>query len=161
VNQPHPPHFASFPTRTPRLSLYNSIFYLHLRSIMNHSFHPPSVCPSMNLSPFHLPHTKTHQWGPHPSSVFQNKLCPPRGTHFTLGHPFLYLYISPQIIHYLLYKHLYFQSLHFLLSSSLMTCFTLATRNPCHPWLDHSLSSTLTGIIHIFRVLHRSLTSTL
>ena len=25
----------------------------------------------MNLSSFHLPHTETHQWGPHPSSVFQ------------------------------------------------------------------------------------------
>jgi hypothetical protein len=46
-------------------------FYLHLRGIMNPPFHPPSVCPSVNLSPFHLPHTGTRQWGPHPSSVFQ------------------------------------------------------------------------------------------
>jgi hypothetical protein len=38
---------------------------------MNPPFHPPSVCPSANLSSFHLPHTETHQWGPHPSSVFQ------------------------------------------------------------------------------------------
>jgi hypothetical protein len=73
ANQPHTPspHFASFPTRTPRLSLYGSIFYLHLRSIMNPPFHPQSVCPSANLPSFHLPHTETHQWGPHPSSVFQ------------------------------------------------------------------------------------------
>jgi hypothetical protein len=73
VNQPHTPspHFASFPTWTPRLSLYGSIFYLHLRSIMNPPFHPQSVCPSANLPSFHLPHTETHQWGPHPSSVFQ------------------------------------------------------------------------------------------
>jgi hypothetical protein len=30
------------------------------------------------------------------------------GIHFTLGHPFLYLYIFPKFIHYLLYKPLYF-----------------------------------------------------
>jgi hypothetical protein len=37
---------------------------------MNPPFHPPSVCPSANLSSFHLPHTETRQWGPHPSSFF-------------------------------------------------------------------------------------------
>jgi hypothetical protein len=163
MNQPHSPspHFSSFPTWTPRLSLYGSIFYLHLRSIMNPPFHPQSICPSAHLSSFHLPHTENHQWGPHPSLVLQKNFCPPWGAHFIPGHPFMYLYISPQIIHYLLYKCLYFQSLHFLLSSPLATCFLLATHNPCHPWLEHYLSSTLSGIIHIFRVLHRSFTSTL
>jgi hypothetical protein len=34
----------------------------------------------------------------------------------------------------------------------------LATRNPCHPWLEHHFSFTLTGIVYIFRVLPRSLT---
>jgi hypothetical protein len=34
-------------------------------------------------------------------------------------------------------------------------------RNPCHPWLEHYLSFTLAGIVHIFRVPHRSVTSTL
>jgi hypothetical protein len=53
------------------ISLWFYSFYLHLRRIMNPPFHPPSVCPSANLSSFHLPHTETHQWGPHPSSVFQ------------------------------------------------------------------------------------------
>jgi hypothetical protein len=74
VNQPHTPspHFASFPTWTPRLSLYGSILvYLHLRSLMNPPFHPQSIFPSANLSSFHLPHTETHQWDPHPSSFFQ------------------------------------------------------------------------------------------
>jgi hypothetical protein len=99
VNQPHTPspHFSIFPTQTPRLSLYGSIFYLHLCSIMNPPFHPQSVCPSANLPSFHLPHTETHQWGPHPSSVFQRTFCPMWATHITLGYPFLYLYISPQL----------------------------------------------------------------
>jgi hypothetical protein len=44
---------------------------------MNPPFHPPSVCPSANLSSFHLPHTETHQWGPHPSSVFQENSALP------------------------------------------------------------------------------------
>jgi hypothetical protein len=37
----------------------------------------------------------------------------------------------------------------------------LAKCNPCHPWLEHYSSATLAGIVHIFRVPHRSLTSTL
>jgi hypothetical protein len=53
------------------ISLWFYSFYLHPRRIMNPSFHPPSVFPSVNLSSFHLPHTETHRWGPHPSSVFQ------------------------------------------------------------------------------------------
>jgi hypothetical protein len=52
-------------------SLWFYSFYLHLRRISNPPFHPPSVFPSANLYPFHLPHTETHHWGPHPSSVFQ------------------------------------------------------------------------------------------
>jgi hypothetical protein len=52
------------------ITLWLCSFYLHLRRITNPPFHPPSVCPSANLSSFHLPHTETHQWGPHPSSVF-------------------------------------------------------------------------------------------
>jgi hypothetical protein len=44
---------------------------LHLRSSMNPPFHPQSVYPSANLPSFHLPHTETHPWGPHPSSVLR------------------------------------------------------------------------------------------
>jgi hypothetical protein len=163
VNQPHTPspHFSSFPTWTPRLSLCGSIFYLHLRSIMNPPFHPQSVCPSADLPSFHLPRTETHQWGPHPSLVFQDNSALPGARISHWGTRFCICTFLPKIIHYLLYKCCYYQSLHFLLSSLLATCFLLATRNPCHPWLEHYLSSTLVGIVHIFRVLHRSLTSTL
>jgi hypothetical protein len=38
---------------------------------------PPSVLPSANLYSFLLPHTETHQWGPHPSSVFQENSALP------------------------------------------------------------------------------------
>jgi hypothetical protein len=57
---------------------------------MNPPFHLQSVCPSVNLSSFHLPHTETHQWGPHPSSVSQEKSALPGalisrwGTHFCI-----------------------------------------------------------------------------
>jgi hypothetical protein len=115
VNQPHTLslHFASFPTWTPGLSLYGSIFYLHLRRIMSPSFHPHSVCPSANLPSFHLPHIETHQWGPHPSSVSQDNFSLP-GAHIShWGTRFCICTFLPKIIHYLLYKHLYFQSLHF------------------------------------------------
>jgi hypothetical protein len=161
VNQPHTLslHFASFPTWTPRLSLYGSIFYLHLRRIMNPSFHPHSVFPSANLPSFHLPHTETHQWGPHPSSVSQ-EILPSLGHAFHTGAPVsVFVHFSPKL--FIIYCTNAFISSHFLLSSLLATCFILATRNPCHPWLEHYLSSTLAGIVHIFRVLHRSLTSTL
>jgi hypothetical protein len=57
---------------------------------MNPPFHPQSVFPSANLPSFHLPHTETHQWGPHPSLVFQANYAlhgPPIshwGTHFCI-----------------------------------------------------------------------------
>jgi hypothetical protein len=162
VNQPYTLslHFASFPTWTPELSLYGSIFYLHLCRIMSPPFHPHSVFPSANLPSFHLPHTETHQWGPHPSSVSQDNSALPGARISHRDTRFCICTFFPKIIYYLLYKHLYFQSLHSL-SSPLVTCFLLATHNPCHPWLEHYLSFTLAGIVHTFRVFHRSVTSTL
>jgi hypothetical protein len=66
---------------------------------MNPPFHPPSVCPSANLSSFHLPHTETRQWGPHPSSVFQEIFALPGalfshwGTRFCICTSFPHLFI--------------------------------------------------------------------
>jgi hypothetical protein len=147
ANQPHTPspHFASFPTRTPRLSLLGSIFYLHLRSIMNPPFHPQSVCPSANLPSFHLPHTETHQWGPHPSSVFQANYAlhgPPIshwGTHFCICTflPNYSLFIVQTPLFFSRYITLFCR--HLWRPASLF----LASRNPCHPWLEHYLSSSL------------------
>jgi hypothetical protein len=125
MNQPHTPspHFARFPTRNPRLSLYGSIFYLHLRSIMNPRFHPQLVFPSANLPSFHLPHTKTHQWGPHPSSVFH--------AHYSLrGPPISHwgtrFYICTFLLNYLLFivqTPLFPIITLSFLSSPLATCF--------------------------------------
>jgi hypothetical protein len=144
INQPHTPsrHFASFPTQNPRLSLLGSIVYLHLRSIMNPPFHPQSVCPSVNLPSFHLPHTETHQWGPPPFISFPSKLCPTWATHITLGHPFLYLYISPQLFIISCTNALIF-SRYITLSVVTFGNLLLASCNPCHPWLEHYLSYSL------------------
>ena len=137
-----------------------SFLYLHLRRIMNPPFHPPSVCPSANLSSFHLPHTETRQWGPHPSSIFPKISTLPGALTSHWGTRFCILYIFPTFIHYLLYRRLHFPSFTFVVTVGDLLSF-LATRNPCHPWLEHCFSSTLAGLVHIFRVLHRSVTSTL
>jgi hypothetical protein len=104
---------------------------------MNPPFHPSSVCPSANLSPFHQPHTETRQWGPHPSSVSHDNSALLGACIFYTGAPvsvFVHFFPKLFIIYYLLYKHLYLQSVHSL-SSPLATCFFLAIRNPCHPWI--------------------------
>jgi hypothetical protein len=93
-----------------------SFLYLHLRRIMNPPFHPPSVCPSVNLSSLHLPHTETHQWGPHPSSFFSeiSALLGALISHW--GTRFCILHIFPTFIHYLLYRRLYFPSFTFVIT---------------------------------------------
>jgi hypothetical protein len=70
---------------------------------MNPPFHPPSVCPSVNLSSFHLPHTETRQWGPHPSSVSHDNsaLLGARISHW--GTHFCICTFLPKIIYYLLF----------------------------------------------------------
>jgi hypothetical protein len=158
--QPHTPssHFVGFPTWTPISSLSASVlFYLHIRRIMNPPFHPSSVGPSANLSSSHLPHTETRQWGPHPSLVFleisslPGAFIPHWGTHFCI------LYIFPTFIHYFLYKHLLLPAFAFVVTVDDLLSF-LATRNPCHPWLEHYFPFTPAGIVYIFRALPRSLT---
>jgi hypothetical protein len=123
ANQPHTPspHFASYPTQTPRLSLYGSLFYLHLHSITNPPFHPQSVCPSANLPSFHLPHTETHQWGSHPSSVFQENsaLRGPPISHW--GTRLCICTFLPKL--FVIYCTNTFISSYFILSSPLVTCF--------------------------------------
>jgi hypothetical protein len=75
---------------------------------MNPPFYPPSVFPSANPSPFHLPHTETCQWGPHPSSLFPEISALPGALMSHWGTCFCILYIFPTFIHYLLYKGLLF-----------------------------------------------------
>jgi hypothetical protein len=130
---------------------------------MNPPFHPPSVCPSANLSPFHQPHTETRQWGPHPSSVFHdNSALLGACIFFHWGTRFCICTFFPKlfIIYYLLYKHLYLQSVHSL-SSPLATCFFWPYATHVTLGLEQYLSLTLADIVHIFRVPSRSVTSTL
>jgi hypothetical protein len=108
---------------------------------MNPPFHPPSVCPSANLSPFHLPHTETRQWGPHPSSVFTT-FMPPLGHSLSTGAPVSVFCTSFPHLFFCCTNTFYYQPL--FLSSPLATCFLfLATRNSCHPWLEYSFSFSL------------------
>jgi hypothetical protein len=106
---------------------------------MNPPFHPPSVCPSVNLSSLHLPHTETHQWGPHPSSFFPEISALPGALTSHWGTRFCILHIFPTFIHYLLYRCLGFPSFTFDHHHS-RPAFLLATRNPCHPWLERYFS---------------------
>jgi hypothetical protein len=125
--------FASFPYGLPD-HLFMVLFFLPAPP----QDHEPSISSTISLpicEPIFISPTsyRNSPMGPPPFISFPRNFCPPWGTHFTLGHPFLYLYIFPQIIHYLLYKRLYFQSLHFLLSSPLVTCFLFGHMQPMSP----------------------------
>jgi hypothetical protein len=144
ANQPHTssPHFASFPYGLPD-QLFMVLFFLPAPP----QDHEPSISSTISLpicEPIFISPTsyRNSPMGPPPFISFPRNFFPPWGTHFTLGHPFLYLYIFPQIIHYLLYKRLYFQSLHFLLSSPLATCF-LFWPHATHVTLGWSIASHL------------------
>jgi hypothetical protein len=127
---------------------------------MNPPFHPPSVCPSANLYPFHLPHTETCQWGPHPSSFFHEVFALPGALISHWGTRFCICTFFPKLFHYFLYKHLYFTVI-YLCRHHWRPAFLLATRNPCHPWLKHYFPFLPADIVHIFRVSRRSVTTTL
>jgi hypothetical protein len=107
-----------------------SFFYLHLCRIMNPPFHPSSVFPSVNLSSFHLPHTETRQWGPHPSSVFYRISTLPGALISHWGTRFCICTFFPQIIHYVLYKRIFGS---FLLSSLMATYFPFGHMQPMSP----------------------------
>jgi hypothetical protein len=130
---------------------------------MNPPFHPPSVCPSANIPSFHLPHTETRQWGPHPSSVSHDNSALPGARISHWGTRFCICTFLPKIIYYLLFivQTPLLSVITFFVVNRWRPALFLATRNPCHPWLEHYLSFTLAGIVHIFRVPHRSVTSTL
>jgi hypothetical protein len=117
-----------------------SSFYLHLRRIMNPPSHPPSVCPSANLSSFHLPHTETRQWGPHPSSIFPTFL-PSLGHSFHNGAPVSVFCTSFPILFIISCTNtFYYQSL--LLSSLLATYFPFWL-HATHVTLGWSITSHL------------------
>jgi hypothetical protein len=122
------------------IALWFYSFYLHLRRIMNPPFHPPSVFPSANLSSFHLPHTETHQWGPHPSSVFQEISALPGALISHWGTRFCICTFFPKL--FIIYCTNTFIFSHFLLSSPLATCF-LFWPHATHVTLGWSIASHL------------------
>jgi hypothetical protein len=113
------------------ISLWFYSFYLHLRRIMNPPFHPPSVCPSANLSSFHLPHTETHQWGPHPSSVFQEISALPGALISHWGTRFCICTFFPNYSLFIVQTPLF--SVISFLSSPLATCFLFGHTQPMSP----------------------------
>jgi hypothetical protein len=92
------------------------------------------ICEPLSISPTSY---RNSPMGPPPFISFPATFCLPWGIHFTLGHPFLYfVHLSPFI---------------FLVQTPVITnlcfcrhhwrpAFLLATRNPCHPWLESSFS---------------------
>jgi hypothetical protein len=98
---------------------------------MNPPFHPPSVCPSANLSPFHLPHTETRQWGPHPSSVFEEISALPGALISHWGTRFCICTSFPNL--FIIYCTNAFIFSYLLLSSLLATCFPFGHTQPMSP----------------------------
>jgi hypothetical protein len=139
------------------IALCFSSFYLHLRRTMNPPFHPPSVFPSANLSSFHLPHTETRQWGPHPSSVFHEVFALPGALISHWGTRFCICTFFPKLFIIYCTNTFILQSFTFVVTVDGLLSF-LATRNPCHPWLEHYFPFSPAGIVYIFRTLPRSLT---
>jgi hypothetical protein len=160
VNQTHTssPHFASFPYGLPA-HCFMVMFFLpappqdHEPTISSTISLP--ICEPLFISPNSY---RNSPMRPPPFISCSRNLCPTWGTHFTLGHSFLYLYISPPMIHYFLYKRLFFFLVIAFCRHHWRPTFLLATRNQCHPWLEHYFSLSIIGIVHIFRVLPRSLT---
>jgi hypothetical protein len=117
---------------------------------MNPPFHPQSVCPSANFPSFHLPHTETHPWGPHPPPVLQANCALPRPTIFYWGTHFCICTLIP---YYLFIVQTPFVSSIYItfLSSPLATFFpflenathvALGWGTPYHlPLLTSSISS--------------------
>jgi hypothetical protein len=129
---------------------------------MNPPFHPQSICPSANFPSFHLPHTKTHPWGPHPPPVLQENCALPGPTILHWGTHFYICTLLPKLF-FIYCTNVIVSSSHITFSSSPLAKFFpfLEKCNPCHPWLGHYLSFILDEIVHIFRVPHRPLISAL
>jgi hypothetical protein len=100
VNQPHTssPHFASFPYGLPA-HCFMVMFFLPAPP----QDHEPTISSTISLpicEPLFISPTsyRNSPMRPPPFISCSRNLCPTWGTHFTLGHSFLYLYIStPQL----------------------------------------------------------------
>ena len=148
ANQTHTssPHFASFPYGLPNHRFMVMFFFTcnSAGSWTHHFIHHQFAHLRTYLHFTYLIQKLAN--GALTLHQFSWHFCLPWGIHFTLGHPFLYfVHFSPFI---------------FREQTPVVTnhCFcrhhrrpTLATRNPCHPWLEYPFSVSLVDIVHIFR----------
>jgi hypothetical protein len=116
---------------------------------MNPTFHPQMSFP-ISKSPSIPPTSyRNSPMGPPPFISFLNTLCPTWATHITLGQPFLYLYISPQL--FVIYCTNTFISSHYItfFSSPLATCFPLFFGQP------QPMSPLVGALLTIYPCRHR------
>jgi hypothetical protein len=99
--------------------------------------HEPTISPTISLpicEPIFISPTsyRNSPMGPPPFTSFPRNFCPPWGTHFTLGHPFLYfVHLSPIYSLFIVQTPFIFQSLR--LSSLLATYFPFGHTQPMPP----------------------------
>jgi hypothetical protein len=129
--------------------------------------HEPTISSTISLpirEPISISPTsyRNSPMGPPPFISFSNSALLGACIFFHRGTRFCICTFFPKlfIIYYLLYKHLYLQSVHSL-SSPLATCFFWPYATHVTLGLEQYLSLTLADIVHIFRVPSRSVTSTL
>jgi hypothetical protein len=102
------------------------------------------LCAPLFISPTSY---RNSPMGPPPFISFPRYSASPGAFILHWGTRFCILYIFP---HFFLYKHLLLQT--FVLVVTVGDLLSvLATRNPCHPWLEYSSSFSLVDIVHIFR----------
>jgi hypothetical protein len=131
ADQPHTssPHFASFP-----YGLLDHRFMVTFFLPAPPQDHEPTISSTISLptcEPIFISPTsyRNSPMGPPAFISFPRNFCPPWGTHFTLGHSFLYLYIFPTL--FLIYCTNAF------ISGSLLSSSLLATYFPFWPYATH------------------------
>jgi hypothetical protein len=87
------------------------------------------ICEPIFISPTSY---RNSPMGPPPFISFPRNFCPPWGTHFTLGHPFLYFVHLSHIYSLFIVQTPLFSS-YLLLSSPLATCFPFGHTQPMSP----------------------------
>jgi hypothetical protein len=121
---------------------------------MNPPFHPQSVCPSANFPSFHLPHTETHPWGPHPPPVLQANCALPGPTIFYWGTHFC---ICTLIRNYSLFccTNTFVSSIYITFLSSPLATFLANTTHVALGWgTPYHLPSTTSSIPSEYPIGH-------
>jgi hypothetical protein len=134
--------FANFPYGLP-----DHRFMLQFILPAHPQAHEPSISPTISLpicEPTFISPTsyRNPPMGPPPSICFHQYLCPTRGTHFTLGHPFLYfVHLSQNYLLVIVQTPLFSGHFHFvtlvITIGDLLSCF--GHMQPMSPLVGASL----------------------